>query len=103
MFYMVAKREQKENSFFHGRQTRLFSAIIIRPKSSHAVVMERSKVEACVEAICNKGCQTVRQDISLLEQGEKLPELEKLTDGECTQVLNELKTIMAVYGDSCRI
>ena len=75
----------------------------MRPKSSHTVVMERTKVEACVEAICNKGCRTVRQDISLLEQGEKLPEVAKLTEGECSQVLKELKNIMAVYGDSCRI
>ena len=60
-------------------------------------------IDAYVEAICNKGCQTVRQDISILEQGETVPELQALTEQERTQVLVELKSIMAVYGDVCRI
>ncbi|OOZ34321.1 hypothetical protein [Solemya velesiana gill symbiont] len=65
--------------------------------------MQRTKIDACVEAICNKGCQEVRQDISLLEQGDNPPELKNFTNEERMKVLTELKTIMAVYGDTCRI
>ncbi|MES9844075.1 MAG: hypothetical protein ABW162_14930 [Candidatus Sedimenticola sp. PURPLELP] len=65
--------------------------------------MQRTKIDACVEAICNKGCQEVRLDISLLEQGDNPPEVRNLSERERSLVLNELKTIMSVYGDSCRI
>ncbi|MES9871167.1 MAG: hypothetical protein ABW082_03665 [Sedimenticola sp.] len=65
--------------------------------------MQRTKIDACVEAICNKGCQEVRQDISLLEQGDNPPEVKHFSDEERSLVLAELKNIMAVYGDTCRI
>ncbi|MCG8429100.1 MAG: hypothetical protein MI754_17225 [Chromatiales bacterium] len=60
-------------------------------------------VSAIVEVICNKGCQQVRQDIALLEQGVLLPEVSSLEAIERQAVLVELQSIMAVYGDSCRI
>jgi len=61
------------------------------------------KIEQCVEALCNKGCQFVREDISRLQAGEILPETGHLTDEERQSVLEELQDIMAVYGDTCRI
>jgi len=67
------------------------------------VICKEQKIEACVEAICNKGCQVVRQHIAVLENGDSVPEVKSLSEQECIQVLAELKSIMAVYGDTCRI
>lgn len=65
--------------------------------------MQNRNIDACVEAICNKGCRVVRHDIELLEQGRILPELVHLPPQSRQQVLEELKSIMSVYGDSCRV
>jgi hypothetical protein len=43
----------------------------------------------------------VREDIRLLRQGVVLPELKGLDEVACQMVLNELQSIMAVYGDGC--
>jgi len=60
-------------------------------------------VESSVEMICNKGCQTVRDDIAALEREELVQEVRGLTEAERRAVLMELKKIMAVYGDACPI
>ena len=65
--------------------------------------MQTEKIEACVEAICNKGCKSVRADIRRLESGYPLAETEAFSDEEKLLVLAELKSIMAAYGESCRI
>ena len=65
-------------------------------KAQHAV-------EKVVEELCEKGCQSVRQDIEKLEAGQPVPETRNLSRDELTHVVEELKSIMAVYGDSCRI
>lgn len=65
--------------------------------------MQNRDIEACVEAICNKGCSLVRHDIKLLEQGSSLPETSHLEPQAQQLVLDELKSIMSVYGDSCRV
>jgi hypothetical protein len=61
------------------------------------------KVEECVEVLCEKGCGSVREDIEKLEAGVKLPETQDLSKEELSKVVDELKSIMAVYGDSCRV
>lgn len=61
------------------------------------------KVEKCVEVLCEKGCTSVREDIEKLESGKELPETRNLSREELSKVVDELKAIMAVYGDSCRI
>ena len=61
------------------------------------------RVDACVEALCAKGCRQVRQDIAALEAGASLPEVADLTPEQRARVLAELKQIMAVYGDACRL
>lgn len=61
------------------------------------------KVEKCVEVLCEKGCGSVREDIEKLESGVALPETENLSREELSIVVEELKSIMAVYGDSCRV
>jgi hypothetical protein len=60
-------------------------------------------LEARIEAICARGCQRVRADIATLEQGGELPETRGLAASERGLILNELRQIMAVYGDRCRI
>ena len=65
--------------------------------------MRQNQVEECVETLCQKGCQSVREDIRLLEQGVVLPELTVLDDMARLKVLKELRAIMAVYGDSCPV
>lgn len=61
------------------------------------------KVEKCIEILCEKGCGSVREDIEKLEAGVKLPETDGLSQKEIMTVLKELKSVMAVYGDTCRI
>ncbi|MGD2117318.1 MAG: hypothetical protein PVG66_03090 [Chromatiales bacterium] len=45
----------------------------------------------------------MRDDIQKLEAGVTLPETNGLTQIELLNVLKELKAIMAVYGDTCRV
>lgn len=61
------------------------------------------QIETCIEVLCQKGCLSVRADIRALEQGQDLPETTGLSPKATQLVLQELKAIMAVYGDSCRI
>nr|WP_207280900.1 hypothetical protein [Thiocystis violacea] len=65
--------------------------------------MDESPVEARLEILCGKGCQQVRRDIAALESGAELPETRGLTPAERHRLLAELKQIMAVYGDACRL
>jgi hypothetical protein len=60
-------------------------------------------VDARIEAVCSKGCSQVRQDIAALEAGAELPETRDLSEEERSTLLRELKQIMAVYGDACRL
>ena len=65
--------------------------------------MRPEQIDACVEAICNKGCQAVREDIRRLEQGQALRETAGAIDQQRQRILDELRQIMKVYGDSCRV
>jgi hypothetical protein len=62
-----------------------------------------SPVEHAIEVLCHKGCRQVWREILALERGERLPETEGLSAKEQRLVLQELKSIMAVYGDRCSI
>ena len=61
------------------------------------------RIADCLERLCQKGCLSVRADIQLLEQGKALPETEGMDQQEVQLVLRELKSIMAAYGDTCRV
>jgi len=50
-----------------------------------------------LETLCAEGCHSVRCCISQLEQGQTLSAAATLTYDERQLLLNELKTIMAVY------
>ncbi|RKT46489.1 hypothetical protein [Thiocapsa rosea] len=65
--------------------------------------LEHCRVDARIEAVCSKGCSQVRQDIAALEAGAQLPETRDLSEEERGTLLRELKQIMAVYGDACRL
>lgn len=59
------------------------------------------KVSAAVESICALGCKTVNGLILRLEAGLPVRETAHLNGCERREVLAELKSIMAVYGDRC--
>jgi hypothetical protein len=61
------------------------------------------RLEVRVEQICEHGCRGVWDAIDRLEQGEDLPETADLSRAERDWVLAELKTVMSVYGERCRI
>ena len=63
--------------------------------------MSRHKIDQSIEQLCQKGCQSVREDIRLLERGVILPEIQNLDKLSQETVLKELRSIMAVYGDVC--
>ncbi|MGB5833234.1 MAG: hypothetical protein WBG92_14740 [Thiohalocapsa sp.] len=60
-------------------------------------------LEARLEAICEKGCRLVWDDIAILERGQELAETEDLDAAERAWLLAELKTVMAVYGGRCSL
>jgi hypothetical protein len=64
-------------------------------------VSDKDRLEARLEALCEKGCRHVWRDIDALERGEELSETSDLTADERCWLLRELKQIMAVYSDRC--
>jgi len=62
---------------------------------------DRYRLESRLEALCEKGCRLVWQDIDVLERGGNLPETRDLDAEERRLLLKELKQIMAVYADRC--
>ena len=65
--------------------------------------LQKPILEARLESICEKGCRRVWDDIATLERGEELPETQDLGATERSWLLNELKTVMAVYGGRCSV
>lgn len=61
--------------------------------------MNRAKIDHCVETLSLRGCTEVCEVIRLLEEGTPLFETTELTDDEREAVLNELKSVMAVYAE----
>ena len=60
-------------------------------------MVDKLKVEQCVESLCQNGCATVRATITAMEHDMTSVPLTGLELAEQQQVLNELKVIMAVY------
>lgn len=65
--------------------------------------MLNHQVEHAVELLCHRGCRAVWTVIHTLERGETLPETADLTAPEVAAVVGELKAIMSVYADKCRV
>jgi hypothetical protein len=64
---------------------------------------DRYRLESRLEALCEKGCRRVWQDIDALERGEDLPETRGLSAEERRLLLQELKQVMAVYAGRCSV
>ena len=73
------------------------------PVEAHQSPNSDATLESRVESLCQQGCRQVRQSIAALEQGGNPPETWGLTSDERRRLLAELKSIMAVYGETCRI
>lgn len=65
--------------------------------------MDQPKIAHCIEVLCQKGCKEVSLIILALERGEVMAETKELNENELQAVLQELKSIMAVYreGGTC--
>lgn len=61
--------------------------------------MDQSRIDHYVEILCEKGCREVWLDIQRLEAGEPVAEIKDLDTAERRAIMEELKGIMAVYGD----
>ncbi len=62
---------------------------------------QSKKVEACIEALCQLGCNQVNGYIKALQMGEEFPEVAHLSVAERREVLLELIAIMKVYDGVC--
>lgn len=58
---------------------------------------ENNGIHQCVEALCELGCDSVRNTIAALEAGHPVAQVEGLDAEQRRHVLAELKAIMAVY------
>lgn len=66
-----------------------------------ALAAQQTRVDCCVEALCEQGCRAVTGFVKELESGRDLPETVNLTPAEREQVLSELSAVMAVYEGPC--
>ena len=59
--------------------------------------MDKIKVNQCIEALCQSGCEAVRATITSMEMDLRSSQTQNLNPHEYEAVLNELKSIMSVY------
>jgi len=62
---------------------------------------QRTRVDECVEFLCEQGCMKVSGYIEDLQQNRAIPELDMLSYDERIAVLDELVSIMSVYNGKC--
>ena len=62
-----------------------------------------SKIEDCIEAIAQQGCQYTREVLAMFREGAIPSEVIHLTLDERAVVHAELKAVMDVYGEDCPI
>ncbi len=61
--------------------------------------MDQQKIDRALEIVGQMGCEKTREIIRLLDAGEAVHPCDQLSVDECKVLLNELKEVMAVYGD----
>lgn len=61
------------------------------------MTIDDPKLSRYLDHLCNQGCTAVREAIEQMEAGNSLPELDNLNQSEQQRLLQELKSIMAVY------
>ena len=54
-------------------------------------------IDQSIEALCKKGCGSVREAIEALERGEDVVGMAAFDESERELILNELREIMSVY------
>ncbi|MEJ2361012.1 MAG: hypothetical protein P8Z75_06240 [Gammaproteobacteria bacterium] len=59
--------------------------------------MLNAELQSVVERLCEDGCSAVTQYISDIEAGHYPAQMQHLDHRACDAVLDELKSIMAVY------
>jgi hypothetical protein len=62
-----------------------------------------SKIEDCIEAIAQQGCQYTREVLAMFREGAIPSEVIHLSIDERAVVHAELKAVMDVYGEDCPI
>ncbi len=68
-----------------------------------AMMVDRLKVEHCVESLCQDGCAAVNATINALEKDLDSIALPGLQYADKAQVLKELQDIMSIYDQPCEI
>ena len=61
----------------------------------------QTRVDTCVEALCQHGCRKVTEYISLLKAGTVFEDVATLSPAERHAVLEELESIMSAYNGPC--
>jgi len=61
------------------------------------------KIEDCIEAIAQQGCQYTREVLAMFREGAIPSEVIHLSVDERAIVYAELKAVMDVYGEDCSI
>lgn len=56
-----------------------------------------SKVEACIERICDRGSMIIDETIRRLEAAADVSDLQMLSVAERDRVLHELRALMAIF------
>lgn len=55
--------------------------------------MRHQAIDYIIEALCQRGCRAVRDNLAALERGDAVPETACLGTAETRQVLAELKPL----------
>lgn len=66
-------------------------------------MVDRLKIEQCVESLCQNGCAAVYATITAMEKDLESVPLPGLQQDEKRLVLKELQDIMSVYEQPCEI
>ncbi len=69
------------------------------------MITDDKQINSCLEQICEQGCRSVNQVIQQLDQGEVIEDIAHLSRVQQQRLLQELKSIMAVYAatGSCEV
>jgi len=65
--------------------------------------MRHQAIDDAIEALCQGGCRAVLDDVASLERGDAVPETACLSPAETREVLEELRALMSVYNNTCRM
>ncbi|EDN67923.1 hypothetical protein BGP_5258 [Beggiatoa sp. PS] len=63
------------------------------------MITNDKQIDFCLEQICKQGCRSVNKIIQQLEQGQTIEVVQQLNMAQQNRLLQELKSIMAVYAE----